>query len=143
MQYESRVEVESKACPGVRLTVRRMSFGRRLELTKRVQNLAKKLAFLAADPDAASEAEQAVLGAEIDGEYLRWGLAKVDGLEIDGEPATVESLIEAGPEPLVRVALATVRREAGLSDGERKNCESRSISSSEAEPDGTATNAAA
>ena len=144
MTYASLVEVESKAFPGVRLAIRRMSFGRRLELTRRVQDLAKKLAFLAAaEADAASEAEQALLGAEIDREYLSWGLERVDGLEIDGETASVESLIEAGPEALVREALQAVRREAGLSESERKNCESRSTSSSETGPDGTATNAGA
>ncbi|MEZ5365152.1 MAG: hypothetical protein R2748_23200 [Bryobacterales bacterium] len=144
MQYGSVVEVESEAMPGVRLTVRRMSFGRRLELTRKVQELAKRLAFVAAgEKDAGSEAEQALLGAEIDREYLRWGLVRVDGLTIDGEEATAESLIEAGPEALVREALAAVRREAGLSEDERKNSASPSTSCSEAKPDGSATNAAA
>jgi hypothetical protein len=144
MKYESRVVVESKTRPGVRVVVRRMSFGRRLDLTRRVQEIAKKLAFLAAaEPDAAGEAERALLGAEIDREYLRWGLVSIEGLEIDGEAATPAALIEGGPEELVREALEAVRREAGLSENERKNCESHSTSSSEAGPDGTATNAAA
>ena len=144
MEYASQVEVESRAFPGVRLTVRRMSFGRRLELTRQVQELAKKLAFLAAgEKDAASEAEQALLGAEVDRAYLRWGLAGVEGIDIDGMAATAESLIAAGPEALVREALEAVRREAGLSADERKNCASPSTSSSEAKPDGSATNAAA
>jgi hypothetical protein len=121
-----------------------MSFGRRLDLTRRVQELAKRIAFLAAgEQDTATEAERALLGAEIDREYLSWGLVSVDGLEIDGEPATPASLLEAGPEALVREALEAVRREAGLSEHERKNCESHSTSSSEAGPDGTATIAAA
>lgn len=144
MEYESQVETPSRAAPGVRFRVRRMSFGRRLELTRRLQEQAKRLAFLsAAESGEGVEAERALLGAEIDREYLRWGLAGLDGLAIDGEAATVESLIEAGPEELVREALEAVKREAGLSEKERKNSESHSISSSEAQPGGTATNVAA
>ena len=144
MQYESEIEVESTAAPGVRLAVRRMSFARRLELTRRVQELAKKLAFLSAgEASADNEAEIALLAAEIDREYLSWGLARVEGLEIDGEPATPASLVEAGPEELVREALLAVRREAGLNEAERKNSESHSTSSSPIEPGGAATNAGA
>ena len=121
MQYESETRVESAVVPGVGLWVRRMSFGRRLELTRRVQEAAKKLAFLAAgQTDQGSEAESALLAAEIDREYLRWGLARIEGLEIDGAPANPESLIEAGPEALVGEALRAVRREAGLNEDERK-----------------------
>ena len=144
MEYQSQIEVESASTPGVRFLVRRMSFGRRLELTRRVQELAKRLAFLqAGERGAGTDAETALLGAEIDREYLRWGLADVEGLEIDGEPVTVESLLEAGPEELVREALREVKRQAGLSESERKNSESHSTSSSEIQPDGTATNAGA
>ena len=106
--------------------------------------MAKKLAFhSAAKEGERDEAEAALLAAEIDREYLRWGLARVDGLEIDGEAATPASLREAGPETLVREALRAVRREAGLSEDERKNSESHSTSSSGIEPCGTATNAGA
>ena len=45
----------------------------------------------------------------------------VDGLEIDGEPATPASLVERGPEELFREALAAVKAECGLSDEQRKN----------------------
>ncbi len=142
MRYESEEIVESAAFPGARLVVRRMSFGRRLELTRRIHELASKLAFLAAGDRAQSdEAETALVAAEIDREYLRWGLARVEGLEIDGEPATPESLIDAGPEELFREALRAVRRESGLSETERKNSASRSTSISASNPGGAATSA--
>lgn len=144
MEYRSQIEVGSPSAPGVRFLVRRMSFGRRLELTRQVQELAKRLAFVAAGEEGlSSDAERAMLGGEIDREYLRWGLAGLEGLEIDGEPATVESFLEAGPEELVREALAEVKRQAGLSEAERKNSESRSTSSSGIQPGGAATNAGA
>jgi hypothetical protein len=42
-------------------------------------------------------------------------------LSVDGVEATPEVLLERGPEELFREALAAVRREAGLSEEERKN----------------------
>jgi len=91
--------------------------------------------------------EAALLAGEIDRIYLRWGLRRVTGLEIDGEEVTAERLLEKGPEELVQEVLRAVRREAGLSEAERKNCESPSISCGEATPretgpDGSATVAA-
>ena len=144
MTYESTVTVESAKYPGVRFTVRRMSFGRRLELTRTVKERLGRLEFLAAGESGVSdETEAALLTGEIDREYGAWGLAAVDGLEIDGEPATPQSLIEKGPEPLVAEVLEAVYREAGLSEDERKNSESHSTSSKEIRPGGNATNAGA
>ncbi len=144
MTYESTVTVESAKYPGVRFTVRRMSFGRRLDLTRTVKERLRRLEFLAAGESGVSdETEAALLTGEIDREYGAWGLAAVDGLEIDGEPATPQSLIEKGPEPLVAEVLEAVYREAGLSEDERKNSESHSTSSKEIRPGGNATNAGA
>lgn len=144
MQYESVVRMKAASIPGVVLTVRRMSFGRRLELTRAVKDLAARLDFLAAGEGKPSEqAEAALTAGEIDRVYLQWGLADVEGLEIDGAPAVPESLVERGPEELVAEAIAAIRREAGLSESERKNSKSHSISREEARPDGNATNAAA
>lgn len=140
MTYASAIDVESQVAPGVRLRVRRMSFGRRMELTRRLHELLAKLEFLRAGEGSSAEAaESALVGGEIDREYLRWGLAGVEGLEIDGRPASAEDLIESGPEELVDEALRIVREQAGLTEAERKNSESHSISSTGAEPDGNAT----
>lgn len=142
MKYESETRVESAERPGVWFRVRRMSFGRRLELTRRLRALLGRLEFVEAGEDGpARDAEAALLGGEIDREHLIWGLAGVEGFEIDGSAATPETLIEVGPEELVREALRVVRREAGLSEDERKNSESHSTSSMEAEPGGIATTA--
>ena len=142
MTYESTVSVESAQYPGVRFTVKRMSFGRRLELTRKVKERLGRLEFLAAgESGPADDTEAALLTGEIDREYGAWGLTAVDGLEIDGEPATPQSLMEKGPEPLVGEVLEAVYREAGLSEDERKNSESHSTSSKEIRPGGTATSA--
>ncbi len=144
MNYESTTEVESRSHPGVRLRVRRMSFGRRLELTRQVKDLVGRMEFLrAGEGGPQDEAEAAVLGAEVDRAYLSWGLAAVEGLEIDGAEATPEALVDSGPEELVAEALEAVRAEAGLSEEERKNSESPSTLSTGAKPRGSATTVAA
>ena len=58
---------------------------------------------------------------EIDGLYIEFGLASIEGLEIDGQPATPDLLIARGPEPLCREIVEAVKAECGLSAEERKN----------------------
>jgi hypothetical protein len=48
-------------------------------------------------------------------------LVEVTGLEIDGEAATAELLIEKGPDELAREIVAAIRSQCGLNDAERKN----------------------
>jgi hypothetical protein len=98
-----------------------MSFGRRLELMKRVRDLAVRAEFFEAGCDEKNKMESSLLGAEIDRLYVEWGLESVRGLELDGVPATPLLLIERGPEELFREALKAVKFECGLSEQERKN----------------------
>src|ERR1022692_2203436 len=109
MTYNSSTEMESQAIPGVRFRLRRVSFGRRLVLARLLRDRLETITklSLAAESEARA-AETALLSAEIDAIHLRWGLAAIDGLEIDGAPATADSLIDAGPEELVREILAAV-----------------------------------
>ena len=122
MEYESSRVVASKVAAGVRFTVRKMSFGRRMELMERVRELARRAEFLAAGDSAGERMDAALARAEIERLYVRWGVAAVTGLTVDGASATPESLAEAGPEELFREAVALVRRETGLDEAERKNC---------------------
>jgi hypothetical protein len=107
--------------PGVELVVTRMTFGRRLELMKRVRDLAVKIEYFEAGRDEKNRMEASLLGAQMDRLYLAWGLEEIRGLSLDGAPATPESLIERGPEALVHEALAAIKAECGLSEAERKN----------------------
>jgi hypothetical protein len=144
MEYQSSVWKESAEAEGVKYRIRCMSFGRRIELMKRVGDSLARLEFLqAGEPTAESTAEATLLGGAIDREFLEWGLEEVEGLAIDGGAATPADLIENGPEPLVQEALRAVRAAVGLSEQERKNSESLSTSPIAARPSGTATNAAA
>ena len=121
MTYESVAVVESQVASGVAFTVAKMSFGRRMELMRRIRDLARKMEFLEAGQEPAQKMDAALLQAEIDRLYLAWGLRAVSGLQLDGAEATPEALAEAGPEDLFREALATVRAQTGLSEAERKN----------------------
>jgi hypothetical protein len=121
MEYESERTVESKAVPGVRFTIARMSFGRRIELTRRIWELAGRTEYLAAGNEAREKLEAALLAGEVDRTYLSWGLSRIEGLDIDGQPATPELLIANGPEELFREAVAAIKAECGLSEEERKN----------------------
>jgi len=119
--YESVAVVPSKIAEGVSFEVARMSFVRRVELMRRVRELARRAEFLEAGNGNGDRMDAALLRAEIDRLYVTWGLRKVSGLTLDGAEATTESLAEAGPEELFREALAAVRAETGLSEEERKN----------------------
>jgi len=121
MTYESVAKTASKVAPGVVFTVARMSFGRRMELMKRIRELAERMEFLRAGENPKEQMDAALVQGEIDRTYLNWGLRAVDGLVLDGEPATAEMLAEAGPEDLFREALEAVKAQTGLSASERKN----------------------
>jgi len=121
MKYESYAVVDSKALPGVRLNVRRMSFSRRVELMRRIRELAQRAEFLAAGDNPEQQMDGALLRAEIERIYVAWGVEAVAGLEIDGVPATPEALAIAAPEELFREALEAVKAECGLTEAERKN----------------------
>jgi hypothetical protein len=121
MIYESFEVKESKIYPGVRFVINRMSFGRRVELMRLVREIAPRLECFRAGPAKSDEIEAGLLSAEIDKLYLQWGLKEVEGLEIDGEAAGSESLLQSGPESLFLEALAHVKAACRLSEPEAKN----------------------
>jgi len=121
MDYTSYESIASELVPGVSYTVLKISFGRRVELTRRIRALASQREFLEAGETAEEKMEAALLASEIDRIYVLWGLKEVAGLMLDGVPATPDSLAATGPEELFREALCAVKRQCGLSDGERKN----------------------
>jgi hypothetical protein len=112
---------EAAEYPGVRYRIARISLGRRIELARRVREIGRKLEFFEAGNEARDKLEAAVLQCEIDRAYLEWGLEVVEGLEIDGEAATPELLVERGPLKLAMEILEKIRGECGLKDDERKN----------------------
>ncbi len=119
--YQSFFWRRSETHPRVRFAVARMSLGRRLEIARDIRDIGQRLEYLEAGGSLAEKAEASVAAAEIDRVYLRCGLAGLEGLEIDGAPATTQTLFEAGPQELTREILDAIQAEWGLSETERKN----------------------
>src|SRR5882762_8246678 len=91
---ETATVVESHVVRGVRFTIAKVSFGRRVELMRRVRELARRLEFLEAEQEPGEKMDAAILRAEIDRLYVAWGVQAVSGLVLDGANATPESLME-------------------------------------------------
>lgn len=121
LRYESTLPVQSKTTRGVTFVIHRISFGRRMELSRRVRELIQRAEFLEAGGQVHDKIEAGILAQEIDAMYLRWGLVNIDGMTIDGEPVDCESLIEKGPEGLASEIVQAVKSQCGLSEAERKN----------------------
>jgi hypothetical protein len=121
MVYESYETVPSKLSAGVVYRIRRVSFGRRLELMRRVRELAPRLECFRAGSSEQDRIEARILSSEIDQLYLTWGLEHVEGLEIDGKPADPATLAQAGPENLCMEAVGLVKAACRLSEPEIKN----------------------
>ncbi len=119
--WESRVWFDADAVEGVRYEIVRVSFGRRIELARRIREIGRKMEYLEAGGDAREKLEATVLAAEIDRAYLEWGLTAVEGLEIDGATATPETLVDRGPVELAIEILERIKSECGMTEDERKN----------------------
>ena len=119
-EYSSVVWQHSNTYKSIRYAVRRMSLGQRIEMAERIQALSSKYEFLKAG-DALEKAEAHLAELLVRRLYLEWGLAVIEGLSIDGEKASVELLIEKGPELLCDEIVAFIRAELELSEDERKN----------------------
>jgi hypothetical protein len=119
--HESSAWFDAETRVGVRFRVARVSVARRIELARRVREIGRKVEFLEAGNDAREKMEAAVLAGEIDQAYLEWGLEEIQGLTIDGEPATPAVLIEKGPMALAGEILKRIKGECGLTEAERKN----------------------
>ena len=121
VHYDSVVWIESKAVRGVKFGIHRISFGRRMELSRRVREISRKAEFLEASTELHEKIEANILALEIDAMYLHWGLVSVEGLIIDGQAANATQLLEKGPEDLAREVVSAIKEQCGLSEAERKN----------------------
>jgi hypothetical protein len=123
--WESRLWFDAAAVEGVRFEIVRVSFGRRIELARRIREIGRKMEYLEAggslENGARDKLEATVLGAEIDRAYLEWGLVTIEGLEIDGAAATPETVVERGPVELAVEILGRIKAECGMTEDERKN----------------------
>jgi hypothetical protein len=118
--YSSVVWHESSTMPGVRYATRRISLMQRIELTSKAREIVLKHEFLKAGE--VSDQLEATLGELLVRKlYLECGLHEIEGLTVDGEPATGQAIIAKGPEELTNEIVATIRAQLELSEEERKN----------------------
>jgi hypothetical protein len=121
MQYESTKTLSSKTTEGVRFTIARMTFGRRIDLMRRVRHLSAQHEFERAGSHVEDKLQASLTAAAIDELYFSWGLISIEGLEIDGRPALPETLTLCGPEKLCHEIIDAIKHECSLTEEERKN----------------------
>ncbi len=156
ISLQSKTTHESKSVPGVTFTVRALNKIQRAkrdlpvaEARQRLAMLISEYAPLAKIDEADRTEAQSMRMREIDFEFslidhrdimpaeIRAGLVSIEGLEIDGKPATVESLIEgagADMDDLIEEIAVACKAASGLSAAETKNSESATTSSGQADP---------
>lgn len=110
----------SLAMPGVRFATKPVSVGSRLDLMLQMRELLAKHDFLKAG-NTFDQTEAAISELMAKALYLRWGIQAIQGLSIGGTPATVDNLIDAGPESLCEEMVSVIRDQLELTDAERKN----------------------
>lgn len=118
--YESLTWHASTTVQGVRFATRRVSLGQRIELTRKARELSLKYEFLTAG-ESSDQVEASLSDLLVKRLYLEWGLAELSGLTIDGERATVNILIEKGPDALSNEIIDRIKADLELSEEERKN----------------------
>lgn len=119
--YESVVWRESTQWPGVRFQLLRMSLMRRHRLMQELKNSVPEEAFHRAQGGVGNDISAVELQARIDERVIRTALLSIEGLDIDGSAATVDSLIESGPEGLAREIAEAIADESSLGAEQRKN----------------------
>ena len=119
--WRSAEEYRSTKYPGVKYRVVKMSMGRRIDLTRRVKDMMKKLEFLNAGSSTNDKVDAAILAGEMDRLYWDFGLEAIEGLDINGEQTSLNGQFEKGPEDLSREILMRIKQNIQLSQDEQKN----------------------
>lgn len=121
MEHSTYFDYASVNCPGVSCRIRKITFQRRLMLLREIRELARQYEFTAAGETVQQKYESAVIQQEINKHYWQNFVIAVDGLTIDGAPATTESVWSDGPDGLVQEVLQVVTSHVFLSADEAKN----------------------
>jgi hypothetical protein len=161
ISLKSKNTIASKAIPGVSFTVRTLNKIQRarrdlpvMATRQHLAGLIREYSPLQDTPDRTPaqsarldliEAEYSWLqDQEIYPSVIRAGLVSVDGLEIDGQPATADSLIEstgADYDLLIEEIYQACASAAGLTATETKNSQSATTSTAPVEADPTVSSA--
>jgi hypothetical protein len=100
--------------------IRKVSLAQRIELLDRIGKVVRENEYLNAGSadDQLMAALNSVKAARV---LILWGLERIEGLAIDGQPATPELLVERGPEELCGEIAQALQHQLGLTEEERKN----------------------
>jgi hypothetical protein len=161
ISLKSKNTIESKTVPGVTFTIRtlnRIQRARRdlpvMATRQHLSGLIREYGPLQENPKRTPAQDQRL--ALIEAEYswlqdqeiypsvMRAGVVSIDGLEIDGKPATADSLIEstgADYDELIEEIYMACSAAAGLTPTETKNSPSDTTSIAQVETDPTASSA--
>lgn len=120
-ELSGRFAVEARSVAGVRLWLWNVTLARRIELTRAVHEITVEQEFHAGGGSERGRAAAVLASLRAEAEVLRWGLAGVDGLVVDGVRVGVEDFVEKAPERLAREALREIQRASALTELERKN----------------------
>jgi hypothetical protein len=118
--FESVRWQTSRELPEVRFAVREPSLQKRIDLTRQLHELTLRNDFLASGKEM-EQLELALAELLVQKLLVEWGLAGIEGLYIDGKPATPSQLIDTGPERLVAEIATAIRERCSLTEEERKN----------------------
>lgn len=121
--YQSTLTVPSQLYKSVTFTIKKPSFARYKELCRllfdkhdHARQITETFRELGRDPEANAvellklDLEAMRLVADINPIWIREGVVSIEGLTIDGEPATADNLCEFGPPDLVGEILQAIRR---------------------------------
>lgn len=119
-QFESATRFESETQRGTVFWIRKVSLAQRIELLDRIGKVVRENEYLNAGSadDQLMAALNSVKAARV---LILWGLERIEGLAIDGQPATPELLVERGPEELCGEIAQALQHQLGLTEEERKN----------------------
>ena len=140
MDYVSTQTIQSSFSEDISFVLNKMSEGRRISLRLKLAGMTNRLRELMEQANQAVGTENVaqasmlfdqvkeVVDDQITPEWVRWGLVSIHGLRIDGEAATVESMIAKGPRSLYNEIVLAIKAEAGITEEERGESEPPSTS---------------
>lgn len=142
-EYTSTRRVNSVEFPGVSFVLRKMTEERRISLRQKqaegldkIAKIAREMAAIQREPEEVRDRQKLaelsdqwdfIQREEISPITLKWGLASMEGLSVDGRPATIDNYRE-WPSALFDEVLNMIAIEIGLNGAEEKNSESPTTS---------------
>jgi hypothetical protein len=141
MKLNTTITLQSKLYPEVSYTVRTLSEGRRQQLTASIADATYEMYDLVGKANAMLPTEEGVVMSQEDQwkrkalvdqiddltnrtiapAWIKTYVKTINGLEIDGEPATIETFLSDAPSDMFAELVNLIKGQAELSPEETKN----------------------